>query len=433
MEGSQSDFANYLRLADLLVSGEIGVDSVNAWLLVTWPPGMGVTYSAIHLLTWGTSAFSLTYLVLVVAVWSLLLWLPVLLARSLRTALVSLTLGTFVALSPPFQDWLLGAGIFYSESLSIAFFVASQVLYLAAFSSYVSDCARLWIALISGGAMGVAAYYRSVFDLVGLTVSAIFLVFIGAILLLKFGHFVKPNQAVPLKLMSRPSKRLLQACLLWVVAFTIVTQPWRVAVNRLIAQGATTFAPGGQRAWVNGWLPSERLPDWAVDVGMNGFCTAYPEDCRRIENLENSTAAPYSGSGALTPGEFRDSAMQSISADPQPWIDDRVNLAVRQSLAALGGNSLSFVLLFASLAMMAASCLLIVRNFATAHSLERLSMAIFLCVAWIVPVLPLFMSSMEPRYFFPSLISSWVIFSYVIVFSRRAGSTQNPSFRSVEA
>jgi len=417
VEGNNGDFANYLRAADLLIQGKLITDQSNWWLIILWPPGMAAYFATLSILSLGTSTFSVVHLGVSIGLWTFLLTWSIIQGKDIRSLVIGAMSATLLLGSAPFRNWMFGDSIFYSETISIGLFSLSIATLCLAVMRVDSRSLKSLIAIsgASGLLMAISSYLRAVFDLVGLALTAIFVILLAiSVLRTKFSC---GNSSENFNSTSRTTDKSLMVVLAsWLISFLGTTLPWRLVLARNLGLSSVTFSPASPQVWASGWIPNEHgLPDWALSAGINGFCVSYPETCAAIAVAEYASNSPYSGFGAYTYDQFRSAALGEILTNPMPWLISRADFAIKNLLTAAGGVQVwgLILILSSSIALFCATMTLHRSLSSSFHRVSRLILSFIPLGSGIFTVVPLMVGSYEPRYFYPILIMPLVVRTFL--------------------
>lgn len=423
LQGSQVDAASYFRAAKLLEEANlIHLSSIGdqMWYFRLWPPGMALTHFMLSSFAGGSGFLIPLYGLLVVIIWTAAFWLPLLLNRANKNLWLVLCSFVVIIASPQFQSLFTGTQFFGSEPISLGLFWISIYLLFFSINSKVKSTKQMYLLLSSGIIMGLAAYFRAVFDFIilgtlGLSAGIAFVVLV----IFGFRNLYTQN------IKGISWVRFVAISLIWGFSAFAVTIPWRFAVYLKVSPGAFTFAPAGDRIWINDWLPTYMWADPAFPnkYGINGLCQAFVEKCNEISATELSGPGPYTGNGILTVEEFRNQALGAIAQNPFKWLASRLDFAIPQLMDGFAGSILGVISL-----VFTAVALVVILVFITAQWRKQLWPNIFFVFAiffmLLLTVVPLFMSSFEPRYFFPLIFGIWTLFICAITISDYSAVSQ---------
>ena len=411
--GSEVDAASYFRAAKLLDDANlVHLSTVGdqMWYFRLWPPGMAITHYFLSSIAGGSGLMIPLYGIAVVLIWGTAFMVPLLFNLRSNNYWYVFVLITLIIASPQFQSLLTGTQLFGSEPLSLGLFYISVFLLFFSITSNKRAITRIIYLLGSGLFMGLAAYFRAVFDFVILG-SVGFSLIIAICALLIFGF--RNSYSETYKGIS--GVKLSSVGMIWSFTAFAVTVPWRLAVFLKVSPGAFTFAPAGDRIWINDWLPTSMWSDQAFPnkYGINGLCQAFKTRCLEIASTELSSSSPYTGNGALSIGDFRNQALGAIAGDPSRWLVSRLNFAVPQFLNGYSGTYFGWLFLALTVAAIVATIAFLIQQWR-----KRIWQNIFFVLGvyfmLTLTVAPLFMSSFEPRYFYPFIFGFWALLICII-------------------
>jgi hypothetical protein len=359
-----ADVASYVR-GGIDLADDWKMSEENFWLLRLWPPGQFYLI-ALLIAIFGTNVS----IVLSMAALILPLWATVLVvARRLiadelnqRTS-IYFVLAAF-ALSP-ISGGLIGNGLPISDSVGTAFASMSLLCVVAGLST-VSARARFARCFLSGSLLGIAAYIRNSFELVGLALTGL-LIFVVALIALAmilkrlFSRFTSVPTIIRMAVMPLVA---------FVLAFHALTIPWRLVAAQTIKHSDYSWSVADEIYWEQRWMPNQVFEEkgfgWLKTGAANSACRIDLEKCQRILEHEMATGAPYSGAG-YSQAEFRKMAIETYKSRPIALAIDRSGIFLKSWFGF--GEGRSPMLLFAHLFSLAcfvlttvASLLLILRK-----------------------------------------------------------------------
>lgn len=400
-----ADSASYFRGALALLDGSLLRDSSLGYLVIQWPPGMYLVYAANEVASLPTTA----YVALVVALWTVVLSLPSWLCARTGRYLSALSAALLIIALPPLSGWVLGQGLYFSEGLGIGLFLLSICCVMTAI---LRETSRMWVFAFSGASLAAAAYFRSVFDLVGISLVTLFLIW-GAVSAIR----LRTWRGTPAKLAN------------WAVPYVLLTLPWRALV-RLHIGPALTFNLNTEQVWRTNWMPASILDSFFVRYGLNGTCQAFPHECSRIASAELgfTSNVAYSGYGVFSASDFQRFTIEAILSDPSQWLASRLFFlisAIRES----GEGGLLVFEPWGLGVLAAVSCALVVLRVALLGGLStRKTLAVLVFgVSLIVPILPLFLHSFEPRYVHTAILLPVVLAVYSLSWPGSRSAIRRPS------
>jgi hypothetical protein len=176
-------------------------------------------------------------------------------------------------------------------------------------------------AIASGLCIGLAAYFRSIFDpyiilLSGLAVFIILLIGIKKIFRDK-ARITTRNQSAYLFLIITLSAILLML-------------PWRIFLGTSIHKGDFSWTVLGETVWSSRWVTNEMLDSQGLgpwrEGGFNAACQIDPEKCTFIQSIESVSDAPYTGQGHFNQSQFRNFLFRTYFSNPVETLKFKLNV-----------------------------------------------------------------------------------------------------------
>ena len=298
-----------------------------------WPPGMPV-FNAILFRVFGPNMpVALTIAIVAAAVWAAVLtaWLD-LLSRLFSVAIAAVIVAAVVLSSV--MAWLFGPGVLMSEGYFTACLLGA--LYAATRAALTEiDARRLGWASGVGLMLALAAYFRATGELIGRTLTYLVVAWFAFVLAAWLFRLVRDREKPSLALVLK--SRNLRALLVCVLAFQVLTVPWRIVAAQTVRPGNYAWVTVIDRYWHMQWVPDRVFanppPGFIYRYGTifiagetNPACKVDPRTCRTIARHELQTTRPYQGIGKYTEAKYHSLAVQALEREPVQWMTRRAAL-----------------------------------------------------------------------------------------------------------
>jgi hypothetical protein len=302
------------------------------FILSFWPPGMPFYYAVLFTIFGPEMPVGVVAGAAMALLWALLLTAFFDLVARAWSWVAAGTMVALVLLSDIMRQWILGPGVFWSEGLY------AWCVLAALYSATRAACARStrtrlgWSAAV-GAFLGVSAYIRNVSDLFGwlmLTVLAGWGALTGVRVLWQRRNARREPRPAPGTTARRPNwHRQLLGLVMCVVAFQVVTVPWRIYAGQVLRPGNYGWSTESNNLWHDSWTPDRlfvaRNQVWLLDGGPNTACHVDESACREIARYERRQAHPYSGKGRYTEDDYRRLAIEALVHHPAEYTIERAD------------------------------------------------------------------------------------------------------------
>ncbi len=307
-----SDNGFYVSTAIDLSDGR-PISETSKWALRQWAPGLPV------LLSFFIRFAESVPIGLTLAVFQTVLWLTIFISiffRSLNfyVLLISFIMSIGLIFSAPFSIWFFNQGFFYSESISIAFFVLAL---LTVFKK--NSLITYQSAIYAGFFLALSAYFKGTFEFVGLTLFLFFLLFI-----FYFNFFKRENN-------SKTDKISFQKKFFTIIlVFFIITTPWRLISDKYLYKENfnISWTQVTSQYWGHRWMPTDWLEErevfWFIDGRGNSACLLDLEKCKKISESEIAIGGQFDGNGFYSQSDFKNLAIQTYLENPIALISQRI-------------------------------------------------------------------------------------------------------------
>ena len=290
------------------------------WVLNLWPPGMvGVDVLIIAAQNATGIPAVLLMVLLNCLVWAASLGFYFVVIRARRGLLTAGIFAVAALLYSGTSVWGMRNGLFYSDSFgALAFCTALVLLFLCA---EAVGRRRIALAVVAGGFLGVAAYFRATFELINNVL------FVGGIVLVVVLLLLRRMRRSP----AWTGAALATAVPIAVAGavYMLVTLPWRAYAGLRIRPGDFRWSTvadiiSGQR-----WIPSSQLDGVAsfLDEGhINWACRLDAAVCQRIADAELGSLEPYTGRGHFTNAQFDQYTTEAALGHPLQFLQERFGM-----------------------------------------------------------------------------------------------------------
>ena len=313
------DGGSILRIAlDFANGGDLSQQSISA--LHLWPPGLSAL-EAIALLVGGKEtpiALWVIGYVVFLLIFAFTLLFVVLQKRGLWY--VGFLLPVLLIFSSPLYGWILKSGLMYQEGFALSFFVIALTLASMADRSD-SKKLKLRLAISSGLCLGLAAYFRSIFDPYILFLAGISFFMALAFVIRRIAHH---------KASWSTRKQSASLFLVITLSAVVLMLPWRIFLGTSIHKGDFSWTVLGETIWSSRWVTNEMLDSQGLgpwrEGGFNAACQIDPKKCAFIQSIEAVSEAPYTGQGYFNQSDFRNFLVKSYLSKPVETFKFKLNV-----------------------------------------------------------------------------------------------------------
>lgn len=371
----QSDASAYARLGlEIASTGKLANE--NLFALNMWPPGQMIFNSLIFRL-FGIDNWGLVYVLIMIFSWTFTVWLIYfnkLVASNLN---VSILLYTIFFLFIHYNNWILGIGIFFTETTSFLFFIG--FIHMFFLKLKYNNCNNILIGGVSGLLICVAVLFRAQF----------IYIIIATLIYLVISIIVEMRKA--------QTKTSLEFSIGFLSISTIILLPYLIYSNTVLKKDSINIVDSSYR-WTIPWMQLENS-NWLKQSGGGWVCDLNMELCSQPK-LESFS--------------YPEMTFHVIKKFPIEYMSNRVHYFskawfARDQLAAVGdwnfkiGGTL-LILVFLTVFVID------ILNRNRARSLFVLAMILSL-------VVPLFIVQIEVRYL--SAIKLLILLYALFVFSEK--------------
>ena len=341
-----SDAGSYLRAAsELYAEGFAGAQG-HYWVFNLWPPGMVFVDLALLSLERAVGIpIILGLVVLNSLAWSVALtaFYRLLSSKSRLLGLFGVTFILLSTLMTPFAQ--------RSVALSDSFGLTAMLIFAVflALSSAAQDRKSSWkFGLVSATSLGVAAYFRGMYE----TLTLFLLLFSTVIL----GLTVVRNWLSGRKLVAGAAT--IFPSLLISLGAMVIMLPWRIVAGTLVRPGDfswTVLTRSSSYTWSQRWMPTEYFEangqSWLIPSRINYACEIDPDRCDRIYQAEMASTNPYGGAGggAFSYPQHFEFLVESILQSPLKYLFSRSEALFLGFMSRTGGQVGDFAVVEATL------------------------------------------------------------------------------------
>ncbi len=328
------DSGAYMRMGQSLADGRgvgpDGIDSGLEWSFRAWPPGMATIYAALIRVSSVGLSVPVLMIFLTTVLWSTVLAIPSILSKTTRKLIVSSVIASIIPYAY-FMNFPLGFGIMHSDGIFTVLLLFSIFILLNPSTRQLHNH-LLVPSLMLGTSLAFSAYVRAVGEIFVDVLSIAALVMLSVTLVISYGARLRKVTAQTNQTQSKRFawKTGLKYILLSCVIAQSLMLPWRYHLyTNPIPQ--LTFSIKFN-VWPSAWIPSDLMgssAQWRVERGVNFMCVSYPLQCSQIRATETASPNAYSGNGAHSIADFESLGVQTIMANPSPWIVNRIKFFAR--------------------------------------------------------------------------------------------------------